>query len=337
MKASDEVAIGGTSVRITRLGLGTAPLGGLFSVVPEEQAYATVQRAHALGIRYFDTAPLYGFGMAERRLGHALGDHPRSGVTISTKVGRILKVPGSTSSPSGGAALDDLDESQMRDGEAIFKGVGEERPVWDFSYDGVMRSVEDSLERLGIDRIDLAFIHDPEDHMEAAISESARALQKLRDEGVVGAVGVGMDHAWIGVRFLEETAVDCLLVAGRYTLLDRAAEEELLPLCVDRGVPVIAASVFNSGVLADSGADPMYWYAPAQAEIVDRVARIREMCSSYDVPLRAAALQFPFRHEAVLGILVGARSPQEMDDNVQMLDLAIPDDLWLELEAMDAP
>jgi D-threo-aldose 1-dehydrogenase len=328
--AAELIELPGTSVQVTRLGLGTAPLGGLFNPVPAEAARRTVTRAHDRGIRFFDTAPLYGFGVAESRLGNVLQQLPRASLTVSTKVGRLLRV---VQGDLGASSTDvEVDETQILDGEPIFKDIGKERPVWDFSYDGVMRSIEESLERLQLDQIDIVLIHDPEEHMEMAINEAAPALRKLRDERVVGAIGVGLDFPWVGVRFLEETTVDCLLVAGRYTLLDRSAERELLPLCAANGVSVIAASVFNSGILADPSRNESYMYKPADIAVRRKVEALGRICRNHGVPLQAAALQFPYRHEAVKSVVVGARSPREIDENVEMLEYSIPTDLWEEID-----
>jgi D-threo-aldose 1-dehydrogenase len=328
VRAAEGVVLKGTSVRMTRLGVGTAMIGGLFSEVATDDALRTLERAFEHGIAMFDTAPLYGLGNAERRLGTALAGWPRSAVTISTKVGRLLR----TVTPEG-AASQGLD---LDDAHPVFWGAGPERAVWDFSYAGVMRSLEESLARLNTDRIDIVYIHDPEDHMDEAVTSAYRALADLRDQGVIGAIGVGLDHSWIGVRFARETDVDCLLVSGRCTLLDRDAIGELLPLCAERGISVIACSVFNSGILADPSGNPHYWYAPADPSVIAQARRLERICARYEVPLRAAAVQFPFRHPAVVAVLVGARLPETVDDTVSMLDVSIPEELWDELESDDA-
>lgn len=334
MRHDDLVRIADTRVEVTRLGLGTVPIGGLYSEVSDLVAAQTLQSAYDLGIRYFDTAPVYGFGLAERRLGSGLTQMPRAELTLSTKAGRLLRIPDETADGPAWPEGTDVDESQFVDGTPIFKGIDETRPVWDFSYDGTMRSVEESLLRLGVDAVDLVLIHDPEDHMEQAIGGTWRALTRLRDDGVIGAVGVGMDHCWIGERFLDEAPVDCLLVAGRTTLLDRSAADTLLPRCREAGVSVIAGSVFNSGILAteDLSGDVNYWYARADQSIVDRAQQLATLCQRYDVPLRAAALQFPYRFDPVVAVVVGARSPEEVTDDVAMLNLEIPDALWGEID-----
>jgi D-threo-aldose 1-dehydrogenase len=291
-----------------RLGLGTAPLGGLYDAVDDEAAQATVERAWSLGIRTFDTAPYYGSGLSERRLGAALRGRPRDQYTVSTKVGRLLR-PGD-SRGSGWHGAPPL--------EAYF----------DFSYDAALRSLDESLERLALDRVDVALVHDPDDHYDEALAGAFRALARLREEGVVRAIGVGMNQAELLCRFAREADPDCFLVAGRYTLLDRSAADELLPLCEECGIAVIAGGVFNSGVLADGDT---YDYAPAPPAVLGRAAELRAICERRNVPLAAAAVQFPSRHPAVASVLVGCRSPAEVEEDVRLFDLELPEDLWQEL------
>jgi D-threo-aldose 1-dehydrogenase len=201
-------------------------------------------------------------------------------------------------------------------------------PVFDFSYDATLRSVEESLARLGLDRIDMLLIHDPDQHYDAARSGAYPALERLRSEGVVRAIGVGMNQVELLVRFARETDVDCLLVAGRYTLLDQEALTELLPLCLARGIAVIAGGVFNSGILARPAAGAPYNYEPAAAEIVERAQRIEAVCASFNVPMKAAALQFPLGHPAVACVLTGCRSVAELEENIDLFELELPPALW---------
>jgi D-threo-aldose 1-dehydrogenase len=292
-------------IELGRLGLGTAPIGGLYEAVEDETAQALVERAWTLGLRYFDTAPLYGAGLAERRLGAALRGKPRHEFAVSTKVGRLL-----------------------RPGESEWHGAPALVDYFDFSHDAALRSLEESLERLGLDRVDIALVHDPDDHVDEALAGSFRALQRLRDEGVVRAIGVGANHAEVHCRFAREADPDCFLVAGRYTALDRSAADELLPLCEELGIAVIAGGVFNSGVLA--GGDT-FDYEPAPPEVLARVERLREMCERHGVPLAAAAVQFPLRHPAVATVLVGCRTQEEVAENVRLSNLDVPDALWDEL------
>jgi len=294
------------------IGLGTAPLGGLFEEVAEETALATIDRAWERGVRFFDTAPLYGHGLSERRLGQALAGRPRDDYVLPTTGGRLLRA---------GAPPDP--------GEANWRGVPEERPVFDFSYDGTLRSFEESLERLGLDRVDILHVHDPDEHMDEALAGAYQALERLRAEGVVRAIGAGMNHVDPLVRFAREGGFDCFLVAGRYTLLDRSAEAELLPLCLERGIDVICGGVYNSGILAGGST---FDYAPAPPALVEQMERLRAACERHGVPLLAAALQFPLRHPAVTTALFGARSPAEVDASVDAAAVSVPDELWAELE-----
>jgi D-threo-aldose 1-dehydrogenase len=287
-------------IELGPLGLGTAPIAGLYEPVAEEDAHAVVERAWELGVRYFDTAPLYGSGLAERRLGAVLRRKPRETYVVSTKVGRLLRPDAS----------------------------GWDGAYFDFSSDAALRSLEQSLDRLGLDRVDLALVHDPDDHYQEALSGAFRALSRLREEGVVRAIGVGMNQAELLCRFARETDPDFFLVAGRYTVLDRSAAAELLPLCEERGIGVIAGGVFNSGILA--GGDT-FDYHRAGPEVVAGVARLREVCAQWDVPLAAAAVQFPKRHPAVACVLVGCRSAAEVEEDARLFELELPPGLWEEL------
>ncbi|GAA5189994.1 aldo/keto reductase [Rugosimonospora acidiphila] len=291
-------------------GLGTAPLAGLYDAVPPEQARAALRAAWDGGVRYYDTAPHYGAGLAERRLGEFLRTVPRAEAVVSTKVGRLL------------VRADGPDEA------AGFADDAPLRRVIDFSADGVRRSLDESLRRSGLDRFDLVFIHDPDDHWEQAVGQAYPALARLRDEGVVRAIGVGMNQAEMLARFVRETDIDAVLVAGRYTLLDQRADEDLLPACLRRGVAVIAGGVFNSGILADPGPDAHYDYQPAPAPILARALAMQAECQSFGVTLPAAAVQFPRRHPAVTTVLVGARSAEEVDQDLALLDTPVPDELW---------
>lgn len=311
-------------VEITRLGLGTAPLGGLFSPVAEQDALATVARARELGIGFFDTAPLYGYGTAERRLGAGLRASIGPMPVVETKVGRLLRL----TEPGDGQ---DVDTTQVFAGERFYKDTGAEVPVFDFSYDGTMRAFEESLERLGLDHVDLLQVHDPDDHIDVAVDGACRAALELRDQGVVGAVGVATDFTTTATAVLERVDLDAVLIAGRWSLLDHGALAELLPMALSRSVGVIAAGVFNSGVLAGGSAPATFDYVPASAEVLDRVDRLRRVCDRHGVAIPAAALQFPLRHPAVVSVLIGARSPVEIEQNVDRFLTPLPDELWRDL------
>jgi D-threo-aldose 1-dehydrogenase len=324
----DSIRIGTTDVEITRLGFGSASIGGLFGSVDDGAASRTVDRAWDLGIRYFDVAPLYGYGTGERRLGSALRGRPRDGYVLSTKVGRLVRAADLI--PPGA----DVDR-QALDGreDAYYADTVGRRIVFDYSADGVARSLEESLERLGADRIDLVFIHDPDDHWKAAIDAAYPTLHRLREQGVVRAIGVGMNQSAMLVRFARETQVDAFLVAGRYTLLDQDALPELLPSCAERGISVLIGGAMNSGVLADPRPGAHFDYGPAGPEVLDRARRLATTCERHGVPLRAAAVQFPLAHPAVAGLIAGVRSVEHLDEYPALMRLPIPAALWDELRA----
>ncbi len=319
MDPHEIIRLGKTSLDVTRLGLGTAPLGGLFASVDETDAIATIERAYTQGMRLFDTAPLYGYGLAERRTGRVLASKPRATFILSTKVGRLLR----RDAPR--------DESQYVNGAPFFKGTPGVNPVFDYSYDGVLRSVEESLGRLGLDRVDIAYIHDPDQHYDEALCGAYPALERLRREGVIGAVGVGMNQVDMLARFARDAAVDCFLLAGRYTLLDQGALRDLLPLCLERGIAIVAGGVYNSGILADPRPGATFDYVPADAATVKRARRLQVICRAHGVPLKAAAVQYPLGHPAVASVVVGARSVAELDENTAMFRHPIPAGLWDEL------
>jgi D-threo-aldose 1-dehydrogenase len=297
---------------VGRLALGGAPIGNLFEAVAERDALATVDAAWARGVRLFDTAPLYGHGLSEVRLGRALSGRPRDGYVLATKVGRLLTPVGA---------------DEVRD-PTIFADVPAVQPVFDFSSDGVRRSVEASLERLAVDRIDLLHVHDPDDHLDAAEAGAFPALIRLRDEGVVNAVGLGTNLASVANRFVGRVDLDWLLLAGRCTLLDQSGPEEVFDRCVEHDVRILAAGVFNSGVLAAPAAGASFHYAPVPPDVLARVRAMQAACAAHDVPLAAAALQFPLRVPGVDTVLVGARTAAEIDEDADLLDLPIPDELW---------
>ena len=310
--------LGKTLLSVTQLGLGTAPLGGLYAPVPAAQALATIERAYAAGLRFFDTAPLYGHGLAEQRLGEVLRRHAAEAWTLATKVGRLLRA---------GAPPD---MSQYYKGEPFFRGTPPLNPAFDFSYDGVMRSVDESLERLGLDRVDVLHIHDPDDYVDEALTGAYRALDRLRADGTIGAVGVGTNRPEPVLRFAVEADVDCVLLAGRYTLLDQTGLAAL-SLCAQRRIAVIAGGVFNSGILARPEEGATFDYVPAGVEVLAKAQRLEAACRRHGIPLAAAAMQFPLGHPAVAAVLVGCRSAAEVDENVRLFREDIPAQFWQEL------
>jgi D-threo-aldose 1-dehydrogenase len=302
------------SLGLSPLVFGGAPIGGLYAPVSDETAAETLTAAWAAGIRVFDTAPHYGAGLSERRIGAFLAGRPAGEFAVSTKVGRLL-VP----------AADDTE------GAEGFYGTPPLSRIRDYSRDGVLRSLEESLERLGLDRVDIALIHDPDDVLTEAADAAYPALAELRAQGTVGAVGAGMNSATALAWLVERCDLDCVLVAGRYTLLDDSAAQSLFPLCQHRGVTVLAGGVFNSGILAGPDDGATYDYAPAPPATLARARRLRDACARYGVPLAAAALQFTLRHPAVTAAVVGARTAEEVTSDISYLSTPIPDALFEEL------
>lgn len=281
----------------------------------DDDAQATVRRGLEHGIGYADTAPHYAVGRGEERMGRALAGVPRGSFVVSTKVGRLVVPRGAGEPPDP-------------------EGFADEPPYrrrWDWSRDGVRRSLAESLERLGLDRVDILLMHDPDAHEDEVYATGFPALAELRDEGVVRAIGAGMNQTAMLTRFVERLDLDVVLCAGRYTLLDRSAERDLLPACERRSVSVVIGGVYNSGLLADPRPGSTYNYAPASELRLARALELRDTCAAYDVPLRAAALQFPLRHPVVASVLVGCRTPAEVDDNVAMFGHSVPDALWSDL------
>src|SRR6202453_4472717 len=321
MDAIARVAIGRSDLRVSRLGFGGVPLGGLYQDLLEDDAGPTVRRALDLGINYFDTAPIYGFGKSEIRLGRELAHCDRDSIVVATKVGYTL-VP----------------DDGRRDEKVFhrFDNVPAMRPVFDYSYDGTMRTFKGTLDRLNRAHVDILNIHDPDDHWEEAIDIVYPALHQLRSEGVVHAIGVGMNQAELLARFAREGEFDCLLLAGRYTLIDHTGLRELLPICERKGISVIIGGPYNSGILA-TGARPgaTYNYVDAVPAVMEKVAAIEAVCGRHHVPLQAAALQFPMAHPAVAAIIPGARSVAEVEENVRLMSLPIPNDFWEELRHLE--
>jgi D-threo-aldose 1-dehydrogenase len=328
-------------VTVAQLGIGTNPLGGLHEAIPRPVARSVIETAWRSGVRYFDVAPVYGYGFSERVVGEVLRERPRDEYALTTKVGRLLLADG---------PAEREDTMVLWRGVQLYKGTDAVKPYFDFSYDGVMRSLEASRERTGIDRFDALHIHDPDWFPDEAIDGAYRALHELKRTGVIGAIGVGVNQWRILVDLAHRADFDCFLLAGRYTLLDQSALVELLPLCVDRGISIIAGGVYNSGILShpnpgsigpvDSGPDAIetwkdnvtYDYVPAGRDVIERAARLKAVCDRHGVPLMAAAIQFPLHHPAVATVLTGPRSPEHVVVNNEMLRFPIPDDLWAELK-----
>lgn len=320
---------GDGSLALTTLGFGAAPIGNMNRALTEAEAQATVQAAWAAGVRYFDTAPLYGHGLSERRVGEALRGQARDSFVVSSKVGRLLD----PCAPGEQAA-------------GIYVDVPAVRARYDYSYDGVMRSVEDSLSRLGMDRIDILYVHDIDAHThgsdaaaEARLRELMelggwRALDELRRSGAVAAIGAGVNACRPCERLMEVADPDVFLLAGRFTLLDRSAADRLLPLCEARGVGVVIGGPYNSGVLA-TGAVPgaRYDYAPASDAVLARVRALEAVCDRFGVRLADAALQFPLQHPAVVSVIPGGQTPAEVGRNAVGFTAPLPAELWPALDA----
>ena len=315
MDPLEKVVLGTSGLEVTRLGLGCAALGGLYGDIPDEQAVQVVHRAFDLGLNLLDTAPLYGAGKSENRLGLALKGVPRENYVLASKVGRILV-------PTDGENTE----------QGIFDNPPPFKPVFDFSYDGVIRSFEESLERLGVDRIDILHIHDPDDHWEEAISGAYPALERLRSEGVISAISAGMKQWEMLARFARAGDFDSFLLAGRYSLLDQSSLDELLPLCVEKNIGIMAGGTYNSGILA-KGAQPgaTYNYSEAPPEIMAKAKGLEEAALRHQVDLKAAASQFVFAHPAITCIIPGTRQPDRVSENFNLLKEDIPTEFWDEL------
>jgi D-threo-aldose 1-dehydrogenase len=301
---------------LTELGFGGAQIGNLYRATTDQEAAAAAAAAWDAGIRYFDTAPHYGLGLSEQRLGRALRDYPRDDIVVSTKVGRLLEPVGSASDPDP-------------EGFAV---LATHRRVRDYSRDGVLRSIEGSLERLGLDRIDLVLIHDPDDadHAREAVESAAPALSQLRSEGVIGGYGAGMNQSAMLTRFVQQTDVDVVMLAGRYTLLDQSAAIDLLPAALDRGVGVINAGIFNSGLLSrpQPRLEAHFDYGTAPSHVIQRTRHIADVCDRFGVDLPSAAVAFAGRHPAVASVVVGLRTPAQVDDLMARWRRVVPDALW---------
>ncbi|OYV33187.1 MAG: pyridoxal 4-dehydrogenase [Rhodospirillales bacterium 20-64-7] len=324
-------AIAGGQLAITQLGFGTAAMGGLYQPASAEDSWAAMQAAWDAGIRHFDTAPFYGFGLAERRLGDFLraqkSPKKSEGYVLSTKVGRLLRpVP----------------ESEIPD-----HGFRDPLPFtveYDYSYDGIMRSLEFSFARLGLNKIDILYIHDIGElthgpaanarHMAALYGSGFKALEQLRGDGTITAFGLGVNEIEVAQEIVERAQIDLLLMAGRYTLLDRTAARELLPRCQAAGTAVITGGVFNSGILATGtrAADAHFNYAAAPPEILRKVATLEAVAERHGVPLPAAALQFPLRHPGIAGVLFGAAAPGPVRQNAAYAQMPIPEAAWAEFD-----
>jgi len=316
--------LGRTGLQLTALGCGGTAMGNMYKAVGEEEAQATLTAAWDAGIRYFDTAPLYGHGLSEHRFGTAMRGFGVTPFSLSTKVGWRLY-------PARGADT----------AAGLFENVPPFMRRLDYSYDGTMRSFEDSMQRLGIDKVDILLIHDCDRRNQGddyparfkeAMAGSYKALLKLREEGVVKAIGCGLNEWESCEAFARAGDFNCFLLAGRYTLLDQESLDTFLPLCVQRGIGIVLGGPYNSGILITGAVPGAYYdYAPAKPEILERVQKIEAVCARHKVPLKAAALQFPLHHSVITSIIPGMRSPEEVSENLALIAQKIPDDFWREL------
>jgi D-threo-aldose 1-dehydrogenase len=350
--------LGHSDLLVPRLGIGTVPLGNMLGPIGEEEAAHIIRRAHSIGARLYDAAPQYGLGLAERRLGATVPTLPRDEVVVATKVGRLLRRVSSAAKLRSTLVdarhrgwrkgVPRLGRNAMRGvkralrlpttarlGYPLERGADALDSVFDFTYDGTLRSIEESLQRLQLDRVDLVLVHDPDDHIDEALTGCWPALRRLREEKVVSAVGVGSNAVAPLLRLADEADFDAFLVAGRYTLLDMQALPELLPRCVERGISVIVGGVFNSGMLADPHPGQLFDYQQqgSSSKWLERAMRIQAVCARHGVPLAAAAIQFPLGHVSVSTVLTGVRSVSELEENAGMMTWPIPPDLWAELVA----
>ena len=324
---TDRRKLGSSPLTVTQMGFGSAPLGDLFARLDEDAALGAVAAAYDAGFTLFDTSPYYGYGLAEHRVGHVLRRKPRNSYVLSTKVGRVMNR----------AKPESIDRGRFQGG-LDFQGV------FDYSYDGAMRSFEQSLMRLGVGRLDVMLIHDadvwthktPEaaDRVFRQAMEGAYvALDELRRNGDIGAIGCGLNEADTCARFARAGDFDCMLLAGRYSLLEQGALDDLLPLCVEKDIGIMLGGTFNSGILA-TGARPgaKYNYVDAPPDVLHRVARIEKVCAAHGVPLAAAAMRFPLGHPKISSIVLGAVKAEEVRRNVETFDTAIPSGLWDDLK-----
>jgi D-threo-aldose 1-dehydrogenase len=303
-------------IELGPLGYGAANVGNLYRAMTDEDAWAVLEAAWESGVRSFDTAPHYGLGLSERRLGAFLATKPRADYVVSTKVGRLLRP-----SPETADRLDDANQ---------FAVPASLRRVWDFSADGIRASLEESLERLGLDAVDVLYLHDPDEHdLAAGLETGVPAVAALREEGLVSAVGIGSKSIEALMAAVRTEALDLAMVAGRYTLLEQA--DEVVAACHKTGVGIVAAAIFNSGLLSKPRPGGRYEYGEVPGELLARAERIAEVCERHGVTLPEAALQFPLREPAVRSVVVGAATPEQVRENARRMEAELPEALWDEL------
>jgi D-threo-aldose 1-dehydrogenase len=311
--------ISDTDIAVTCFGFGGASMGNMYTVAHNDAAQKAIRSAYEAKVRYFDTAPMYGFGKSERLYGSVLKDQPRDSFVLSTKVGRLI-LAGKPTPETQDTCFVDIDDAYA---------------VFDYSRDGVLRSLEESRKRLGIDKIDIVYIHDPDvdDSFQQALDEAFPTLAELRSQGVIGAIGAGMNQAEMLRDFAKNADFDCFLLAGRYTLLDQIALKELLPLCQQKNISIIIGGAYNSGILATGAVEGAHYnYTPAPPEIMEKTRKIESVCKRFNVSMKAAALQFPFGHPTVVSNIPGVKTKERFEENLSLFTDPIPADFWAALK-----
>jgi len=311
--------ISDTDITVTCFGFGGASMGNMYTVAHDDAAVRAIRSAHKAKVRYFDTAPMYGFGKSERLYGSVLKDQPRDSFVLSSKVGRLI-VAGKPTPESEDTCFVEIDNAYS---------------IFDYSRDGVLRSLEESRKRLGIERIDIVYIHDPDvnDSFKQALEEAFPALADLKSQGIIGAIGAGMNQAEMLCEFAKNADFDCFLLAGRYTLLDQIALQELLPLCQQKNISIVIGGAYNSGILATGAVEGAHYnYAPAPPEIMEKTRNIETVCARFNIPMKAAALQFPFGHPTVVSNIPGVKTKERFEENLSLFTHPIPAEFWAALK-----
>lgn len=311
--------ISDTNISVTCFGFGGASMGNMYTVAHDDAAVKAIRSAHEAKVRYFDTAPMYGFGKSERLYGSVLKDQPRDSFVLSSKVGRLI-VAGKPTPESEDTCFVEIDNAYSK---------------FDYSRDGVLRSLEESRKRLGIERIDIVYIHDPDvnDSFKQALEEAFPALADLKNQGIIGAIGAGMNQAEMLCEFAKNADFDCFLLAGRYTLLDQIALQELLPLCQQKNISIVIGGAYNSGILATGAVEGAHYnYAPAPPEIMEKTRKIEKVCARFNISMKAAALQFPFGHPTVVSNIPGVKTKERFEENLSLFTHPIPADFWAALK-----
>jgi len=311
--------ISDTDISVTCFGFGGASMGNMYRVAHDDAAMEAIRSAYKAKVRYFDTAPMYGFGKSERLYGSVLKDQPRDSFVLSTKVGRLI------------LAGEPTPESE----DTPFVEINNAYSIFDYSRDGVLRSLEESRKRLGIERIDIVYIHDPDvnDSFKQALEQAFPALADLKSQGIIGAIGAGMNQAEMLCEFAKNADFDCFLLAGRYTLLDQIALQELLPLCQQKNISIVIGGAYNSGILATGAVEGAHYnYAPAPPEIMEKTRNIETVCARFNIPMKAAALQFPFGHPTVVSNIPGVKTKERFEENLSLFTYPIPADFWAALK-----